>query len=150
MAYLFYTLTFLFLLAATVLYLTRNTWKPHAPPIPYITAPGSIPAPLYALYDSLTDYIDRFRYQRLPQTMTFAEDAEAGFHSTTFNLAENIEEGDSRRGLDEAGKREVHRVMQKRGVGFDEARRYVVEERFRREGIGGDGRPLDRKAVMFS
>ncbi len=82
--------------------------------------------------------------------MTFAEDAEAGFHSTTFNLAENIEEGDSRRGLDEAGKREVHRVMQKRGVGFDEARRYVVEERFRREGIGGDGRPLDRKAVMFS
>lgn len=40
--------------------------------------------------------------------------------------------------------------MKLRKVTFDEARRIVVEERFRREGIGADGRPLDRKAVVFS
>lgn len=82
--------------------------------------------------------------------MTFAEDAEAGFHSSNFNLAENIEAEDSRRGLDESAKREVYRVMRGRGVTFDEARRLVVEERFRREGVGADGRPLDKRAVMFS
>ena len=172
MAFLFYTLTFFFLVCATgkaqpyplttlfspqtntrslpVLYLTRQTWRPYAPPIPYLTAPGTIPAPLYNALTSLTDYIDRFRYSALPQSMTFAEDAEAGFHSSNFDLAGNIEAEDSRRGLDEGAKREVHRVMQRRGVGFDEARRLVVEERFGREGIGADGRPLDRKAVMFS
>lgn len=39
--------------------------------------------------------------------------------------------------------------MKSRGLGFDEARRVIVEERFGRENIGVDGRPLDRKAVMF-
>ena len=82
--------------------------------------------------------------------MTFAEDAEAGFHSSNFNLAENIEAEDSRPGLDESAKAEVYRVMRRRGIGFDEARRVWMEERFGREGIGSDGRPLDRKAVMFS
>ena len=52
--------------------------------------------------------------------------------------------------MDAGAKREVQRVMRSRGVGFDEARRMVMEERFRREGIAADGRPLDRKAVMFS
>lgn len=45
---------------------------------------------------------------------------------------------------------EVLRIMRRRGVGFDEARRLWLEERFRREGVGADGRPLDGKAVMFS
>jgi hypothetical protein len=52
--------------------------------------------------------------------------------------------------LDEDAKREVYIIMKRRGVGFDEARRIWVERRFGREGIGADGRPLDRKAVMFS
>lgn len=85
---------------------------------------------------------------RLP-TSSFQHDAEAGFSSANFDLAQNIEDGDSRRGLDEEGKREVQRVMKSRGIGFDEARRVVVEARFGRENIGPDGRPLDRKAVMF-
>lgn len=137
---------------ATALYLTRNIWKPYAPAIPYVTAPGTIPAPLASVIDTTTQYIDRirFRYVRLPTSTTFAEDAEAGLHSSNFNLGENIEAGDSRGGLDERGKAEVYRVMKLRGLGFDEARRVVMEERFRREGIGADGRPLDRKAVTFS
>ena len=165
MAFLFYTISFFFLIVATgtslplschhqasdglvVLYATRNTWKPHAPPIPYITAPGTIPDWAYNIHDTLQNYIYQARYSRLPTT--FAGDAEAGLHSSNFNLAENIEAGDSRHGLDEQTKREVYIIMKRRGVGFDEARRLFVEERFGREGIGADGRPLDRKAVMFS
>jgi len=148
MAYLFYTLTFFFLVTATALYATRSVWKPLAPPIPYLTAPGHIPDWLYNIHDSLSDRYARIRYSRLPTT--FAGDAEAGLHSSTFNLAENIEASDSRAGLDENAKRDVYVIMKRRGVGFDEARRIYVEGVFGREGIGADGRPLDRKAVMFS
>ena len=98
----------------------------------------------------MSRYVDSFRYVRLPTSSTFAGDAEAGLHSSNFDLSDNIAGEDGRSGLDERGKAEVYRVMQLRGVGFDEARRLVMEERFRREGVGRDGRPLDRKAVMFS
>ena len=84
--------------------MTRSIWKPYAPPIPYITAPGTIPEPVYRLGASITDYVDSFRYQRLP-TSSFQDDAEAGLHSSNFNLAENIEAEDGRRGLDEEAKR---------------------------------------------
>ncbi|CZT21861.1 related to protein precursor [Ramularia collo-cygni] len=148
MAYLFYTLLFFFLVVATALYATRTIWKPHAPPIPYITAPGPIPDFLYNLSSNLTNFIDSYRYSRVPSN--FHEDAEAGLHSSNFDLAGNIEAEDSRRGLDEDAKREVYIIMKRRGVGFDEARRLWVERKFGREGIAADGRPLDRKAVMFS
>ena len=82
--------------------------------------------------------------------MNLHDDAEAGLHSSNFNLGENIEAEDSRQGLDENAKREVYHIMKVRRVNFDEARRIWTEERFRREGIGADGRPLDRKAVVFS
>ncbi|KAL1584435.1 hypothetical protein WHR41_06367 [Cladosporium halotolerans] len=148
MAYIFYSLTFLFLIVATVLYLTRALWKPHAPPIPYLTAPGPIPAWLYNLHDSLSDSYARIRYSRLPTS--WQGDAEAGLHSSNFDLAENIEASDSRAGLDENAKRDVYVIMKRRGVGFDEARRIYVEGVFGRQGVGADGRPMDRKAVMFS
>ena len=81
---------------------------------------------------------------------TFQEEAEAGLHSSNFSLAENIEAGDSRQGLDHNAKQEIYAIMKSRKVNFDEARRLYIEGRFGREGIGADGRPLDRKAVMFS
>lgn len=133
---------------AAGLYFTRNVWKPYAPPIPYLTAPGTIPEPIYRVVDRVTNCIDSFRYSRLPTS--FQEDAEAGLHSSNFNIAENIESGDSRQGLDESAKREVYIIMNKRKVNFDEARRLYTEEIFGRQGVGADGRPLDRKAVMFS
>lgn len=131
-----------------VLYVTRNLWKPYAPPIPYVTAPGTIPEPIYNLTHSISNWFESFRYSRIPTS--FQEDAEAGFHSTNFDLAENIEAEDSRRGLDENAKREVYRIMKRRNVDFDEARRIYTEQRFGKEGIAADGRPMDRKAVMFS
>ena len=84
------------------------------------------------------------------QVEGFADDAERGLHSTNFNLAENIEAEDSRHGLDENARQQVYRIMQKRKVNFDEGRRLWMEQRFRDQGIGPDGRPLDRKAVVFS
>jgi len=51
--------------------------------------------------------------------------------------------------LDDRGKAEVQRIMKEKLVGFDEARRIWMEERFGRENIGKDGRPRDPKAFMF-
>jgi hypothetical protein len=61
-----------------------------------------------------------------------------------------MEGGDERAGLDDRAKREVHNIMKRRGVGFDEARRLYMQDRFRREGIGADGLPRDPKFVSFS
>ena len=58
--------------------------------------------------------------------------------------------GDSRQGLDDAGKKEVQRIMKTRRVGFDEARRIYTEQRFAKNDIGPDGRPRDPKFVSFS
>lgn len=40
--------------------------------------------------------------------------------------------------------------MKRRGVGFDEARRMYMEQRFKSNNIGPDGRPRDPKFVSFS
>lgn len=75
---------------------------------------------------------------------------ESGLSSSTFDLSTNIASGDSRAGLDDKGKREVQRIMKSKRVGFDEARRIWMQERFKKEGIGADGRPRDPKFVSFS
>ncbi|KAL1304397.1 hypothetical protein AAFC00_003397 [Neodothiora populina] len=160
MGYFFYAVSFFFLVTATVFYATRSLWIVHAPPIPYLTAPGPIPDWLFSLIETLKSHppvswiLGTQRYVRLPTTPalnggSFQSDLEAGFSSSNFDLAQNVEGGDSRRGLDEDAKRDVQRIMKSRGLGFDEARRLYMEERFGRENIGADGRPLDRKAVMF-
>ena len=105
------------------LYLTRHQWLHRLP----------IPEPLYT---------------RLPTS--FRDDIEAGLSSAAFDLSANVEAGDSRQGLDGAAKAEVQRIMKRRGVGFDEARRLYMQERFKREGIAPDGRPRDPKFVSFS
>lgn len=166
MAYLFYTFVFLFLVVATgnyistriychtisntasALYATRNVWKPYAPPIPYLTAPGEIPDWAYNIYDRIMAYIDRWRYSALPSS--FQNEAEQGFHSSNFDIAENIEGEDSRSGLSGQQKAEIYGIMRRQGVTFDEARRLYTERQFAAAGIGPDGRPLDRKAVVFS
>jgi Fungal protein of unknown function (DUF2015) len=86
-------------------------------------------------------------YTRLP--VSFRDDVEAGLHSADFDMTSNVE-GDSRSGLDENGKREVLRIMKRRGVNFDEARRLYMEQNFKKAGIGADGLPKDPKFVSFS
>lgn len=142
MAYLLYSLTFLVFLSGTLLYLTRAHW-------------------LASFTDQIQDLGSRLRYtftreylySRLPSSFvsnSFADDVEAGLSSSTFDLGANMEGGDSRAGLDDAAKREILRIMKKRRLDFDRARKVYLERRFADNGIGADGRPRDPKFVSFS
>lgn len=110
---------------STVLYATRSQWLGLLPPA--ITEPF---------------------YSRVPSS--FMSDVEAGFTSNDFDLSGNIVEGDSRAGLDDGAKRDVQRIMKNRGIGFDEARRVYMQQRFQKNNIGADGVPRDPKFVSFS
>ncbi|KAI0512694.1 hypothetical protein F5B22DRAFT_302669 [Xylaria bambusicola] len=121
--YLLYGLTFIVIIAGTILYLTRNSWLHLLPGTSYL-------------------------YSRLPGS--FSGDIEAGLSSSTFDLGANVESGDSRAGLDDAAKAEILKIMKKRRLRFDEARRVYMEQRFSANGIGPDGRPRDPKFVSFS
>jgi hypothetical protein len=123
MAYLFYTLSFISLVLATALYFTHERWLPHVP---------------------IPEYI----YHRLPSS--FARDIESGFSSVDFDLSSNVAAGDSRAGLDQQGKKDVQQIMNKRKVGFDQARRIFTEQRFASNNISPDGVPRDPKFVSFS
>ncbi|KAI1502269.1 hypothetical protein F5X99DRAFT_379671 [Biscogniauxia marginata] len=94
------------------------------------------------------DHWARLWYSRLPSS--FAADMEAGLSSDTFDLGANVESGDGRAGLDDAAKAEVLRIMKKRRMRFDDARRVYMEQRFSANGIAPDGRPRDPKFVSFS
>ena len=134
MDYLFYYLTFLVLVVGTTLYLTRDRWLRALPELPF-----------------LSDRTRAYLYSRLPASASsFADDAEAGLSSATFDLAGNVAGGDPRAGLDDAAKAEILRIMKKRRLRFDEARRVYMENRFSANGIGPDGRPRDPKFVSFS
>ncbi|OAX77463.1 hypothetical protein ACJ72_08239 [Emergomyces africanus] len=123
MSYLLYSLTFLVLVTGTALYLTRSRWLPLLP---------------------LPDYL----YSYLPNT--FTGDIEAGLSSADFDLSDNVATGDGRAGLDRTAKREVLKIMKRRRVDFNEARRIYMEQRFAKNDIGPDGRPRDPKFVSFS
>jgi len=82
---------------------------------------------------------------------SFADDIEAGFSSSNFDLEENILNGDERAGLDDTDKAAISRIMARKKVGFDEARRILAAVRMEKNGIDPrTGRPLDPRAVMFS
>ncbi|KAK4123898.1 hypothetical protein N657DRAFT_671929 [Parathielavia appendiculata] len=138
MGYLLYSLTFLTLITGTLLYLNRARWLP-------------------AFQDSVAHLQDTVRfpgsdylYSRLAPAGSFEDDIEAGLSSSTFDLAGNVADGDSRAGLDDGAKREILNIMKKRRLKFDEARKVYMEQRFRENGIGADGRPRDPKFVSFS
>lgn len=89
-----------------------------------------------------------YLYSRLPST--FAGDIESGFSSSDFDLSGNVADGDRRAGLDDVSKKEIQKIMRKRRVNFDEARRIYTEGRFAQNNIGPDGLPRDPKFVSFS
>ncbi|SPN98332.1 probable protein precursor [Cephalotrichum gorgonifer] len=125
---LLFTISVFFLVVATALFFTRARWVPHVSDL-------SIPGRDY-LYSSLPD--------------SFLGDAEAGLSSSTFDLSGNIESGDGRAGLDDQSKAEILKIMKKRRLKFDDARKVYMENRFKANGIGPDGRPRDPKFVSFS
>ncbi|PKS11884.1 hypothetical protein jhhlp_001178 [Lomentospora prolificans] len=125
---LLFSISVFFLVVATALYLTRSLWIPH---VADLNLPGR-------------EYI----YARLPDS--FHGDVEAGLSSSTFDLSGNIESGDSRAGLDDESKAEILKIMKRRRLKFDDARKVYMENRFKANGIGPDGRPRDPKFVSFS
>jgi len=131
MGFIFYSICFSILAFTTVAYLTRAHWLPL----------------LYSI--RLPFNLDSsYLYSRLPSS--FTNDIESGLSSSTFDLSGNVAAGDARAGLDDASKKEIQKIMKKRRVAFDEARRIYTEERFAKNGIGADGRPRDPKFVSFS
>lgn len=145
MEYLLYSIAVLFLILATAAYFTRASWQPLLDKLTmrFPSVHGFFSSPVSAS-NGVRDYL----YARLPQT--FHGDVEAGLSSRNFDLAGNIEDGDARAGLDDAAKAEVLRIMKKRRLPFDEARRVYMENRFSANNIGPDGRPRDPKFVSFS
>lgn len=128
MAYILFSLSLFFIVTATVLFFTRAYWRHR---VPEIHLPGA-------------GYI----YSQLPSS--FASDIEAGLSSSNFDLGGNVEAGDSRAGLDDASKTEVLKIMKRKRMTFDQARKVYMENRFKQNGIGPDGRPRDPKFVSFS
>lgn len=126
--FLLFSISVFLLVVATALYFTRHLWIPH---VSEINIPGR-------------DYL----YSSLPDS--FHGDVEAGLSSSNFDLATNIESGDGRAGLDDQSKAEILKIMKKRRLKFDEARKVYMESRFKANGIGPDGRPRDPKFVSFS
>ncbi|KAI6353540.1 hypothetical protein MCOR25_008944 [Pyricularia grisea] len=130
MAYLFYSTILFVMVLGTGLYLSRARWTSQ---LRDINLPGS-----------------NYLYSRLQLGSSFSDDAEAGLSSANFDLTANIDEGDARAGLDDAAKAEILRIMKQRRLRFDEARKVYMENRFRDNDIGPDGRPRDPKFVSFS
>ncbi|KAF8329458.1 uncharacterized protein EI90DRAFT_2923928, partial [Cantharellus anzutake] len=93
-----------------------------------------------------TSFFGRFGRHYVPLS-TFEAQRDAGLSSNMFDLEGNID-GDSRVGLDERGEEEVRRIMQARGVTFDQARLIRHKEYLARNGIDPNtGMPLDSKAI---
>ncbi|EFX00567.1 protein precursor [Grosmannia clavigera kw1407] len=132
MALFLYSLIGFTLIVGSILYWTRARWTEL----------------LVHGFQSLRSVFSFSPYSRLPTT--FEGDVEAGLSSSTFDLSGNVEGGDSRAGLDDASKAAILAIMKKRRLPFDEARKVYMEQLFRANGIGADGRPQDPKFVSFS
>ncbi|KAF8836825.1 hypothetical protein BDN67DRAFT_1071737 [Paxillus ammoniavirescens] len=78
---------------------------------------------------------------------TFSGQANAGLSSPMFDIEANINDGDSRAGLDERGTQEVLDIMRRERVNFDQARLIRHNQILARNGIDPSGMPLDSKAV---
>ncbi|CAJ0880257.1 10168_t:CDS:2 [Entrophospora sp. SA101] len=91
------------------------------------------------------------RYQRLPaifSTHSFRQDIEHGLSSETFDLHQNVVDGDDRSGLDDAS--EIRRIMKREGLNFDQARLYRQQMKFKSNNIDPQtGLPKDPKLVTF-
>ncbi|CAI2169851.1 19251_t:CDS:2 [Funneliformis geosporum] len=92
------------------------------------------------------------RYQRLPTVFSsnsFQNDIEDGLTSETFDLEQNIIDGDSRPGLEDSD--EIKRIMETEHVTFDQARLIRQKRKFQTNNIDPQtGLPRDPKLVTFS
>ena len=90
------------------------------------------------------------QYLSMVAGLSFQDDVDSGLTSGTFDLMGNIDGGDSRKGLDEAAKKEIIAIMNKDSLTFDDARTKYFQNKMARNQIGPDGMPLDPRAFTFS
>ncbi|KAG0265026.1 hypothetical protein BG011_005593 [Mortierella polycephala] len=96
---------------------------------------------------------DRIRYTRLPFFRTeedgsFEQHIEEGLTSSTFDLNQNLLDGDGRHGLENAD--EIRKIMKKYKCNFDQARLIQQQNKMKANGIDPrTGVPIDPKAVYF-
>lgn len=84
------------------------------------------------------------RFPQYAQLPDFQSAHLAGFESSEFSLAENLDE-DDHRGLDID---EVRRIMLQRNCSFDQARLIRHQRHLKRNGIDpATGLPIDKKAI---
>ncbi|KAG9299721.1 hypothetical protein G9A89_013081 [Geosiphon pyriformis] len=91
------------------------------------------------------------RYQPLPAffSNSFEQDIENGLTSETFDLQQNLNQGDERSGLDDSD--EIKRIIQEEGIPFDQARLLRQQRKFKTNNIDPQtGVPRDPKFVSFS
>ncbi|TYJ58000.1 hypothetical protein B9479_001359 [Cryptococcus floricola] len=95
-------------------------------------------------------WVDNIVHYTPLETSSFADQAEAGMTSGSFDVeSNNMGEGSSegRLGLDAAGVEEVRRIMAIERCTFDRARLIRHNRHLAKNGIAPDGTPLDRKAI---
>ncbi|EGW30198.1 uncharacterized protein SPAPADRAFT_63811 [Spathaspora passalidarum NRRL Y-27907] len=99
--------------------------------------------------------IDRFRMRRrlargyYGPVGSFDEDIEDGLTSDAFDIEQNRDKGDTRKGLSLQAKREIKRIMKTMKVSFDEARLTYTRLQFDENNVDEDGLPKDPKLVTF-
>lgn len=114
--------------------------------LPFSSAPPSSSSS--SLFSRLFNHIPGSRrYTPLP-AFDWSSQASAGLTSTLFDINANIENSDSRTGLDPSGAQDIQTIMQTQGVGFDQARLIRHQQILVQNNIDPQtGLPLDRKAV---
>ncbi|KAF9162588.1 hypothetical protein BGX21_009401 [Mortierella sp. AD011] len=102
----------------------------------------------------LEELRDRLRYSRLPffrseEDNSFEQNIEEGLTSSTFDLHQNLLDGDERHGIENAD--ELRKIMKKYRCNFDQARLIHQQNKMKENGIDPrTGVPIDPKAVYFS
>lgn len=92
----------------------------------------------------------RVRYNQINGGGSFEDDLEAGLSSNNFDIASNISNSDSRKGLLEQAKLEIKEMMAAESISFDDARLKYLQQQLGENNVGPDGMPLDPKTVSFS
>ncbi|KAG0317018.1 hypothetical protein BGZ99_006548 [Dissophora globulifera] len=124
------SLILILLLWCVAAYVTRSYWLPR-----------------------LVDVRDRLRYSRLPffrsdEDSSFEQNIEEGLTSSTFDLNQNLLDGDERHGIENTA--ELRKIMKKYRCNFDQARLILQQNKMKANGIDPrTGVPIDPKAVYF-
>ncbi|KAF9965018.1 hypothetical protein BGZ70_005539 [Mortierella alpina] len=125
-----YSFVLILLLWCIAAYVTRSYWRPK-----------------------LEELRERLRYSRIPffraeEDGSFEQNIEEGLTSSTFDLHQNLLDGDDRQGLENAN--EIRKIMKKYKCNFDQARLIQQQNKMKANGIDPrTGVPIDPKAVYF-